>query len=140
MKPLLADRISQPFRFSLRSSGLVVKCNHNIAFIWHACRPQMIAGDLISNVIPRYVRVICKEPQQCTILPLCILHTTVLANFLKSCLLPIGKLGFRECQRRRQSDQSGYQCSFHNFRIPVSIPVQIAVADCFEQSFLTGAA
>lgn len=137
---LFAERIAHTFSVAVSRSLRIVKCHHYATAFRHSCCAKLIARHLVRNGVPRNICRISKKPQESFALPFCVFYATVLAHFLKSSFLPIGKLGFRECQRRRQSDQSGYKCSFHEYRIPVSMPVQIAVASCFEQSFLTGVA
>lgn len=139
MKDLIANCLSKLFVFTTHKCTVIQKADGNELAFWPSGLVQNKAKVFTKAASVRAV-IVKTDPQAYVLRPHSVSNFLFFFDRLKSCLLPIGKLGFRECQGRRQSDQSGYQCRFHDFRIPVSIPVQIAVADCFEQSFLTGAA
>lgn len=136
---LVADSFSKFFVFAAHKRSVIKKTNGNELAFWASCLVQNKAEVLTKATSVRAI-VIKADPKANVLRPHSVPDLFFFFNRLKPSFLPIGKLGLRECQRRRQSDQSGYECSFHEYRIPVSMPVQIAVASRFEQSFLTGAA
>lgn len=136
---LLADSFSKLFVFAAHKCSVIKKTDGNELSLWASGLVQNKA-DIFTKATSVRAIIIKADPKTDALRPHSVPNLLFFFNLLKPGLLPIGKLGFRECQRRRQSEQSGYECSFHEYRIPVSMPVQIAVAGHFEQSFLTGAA
>ena len=139
MKVLLANSFSKLFVFTAHKCSVIKKTDSNKFTLWTSRLVQNEA-EVFAKTASICAIIIKSDPQAYVLRPHSVPNLFFFLDFLKSGLLPISKLGFRKRQRRRHSYQSGNQCSFHEYRIPVSITVQIAVADCFEQSFLTGAA
>lgn len=139
MTVLFADGFSKLLVFAAHKRSVIKKADGDELSFWATSLVENKAEVLTKTTSVRTI-IIKADPKTDVLRPHRVPDLFFYFNRLKPSLLPIGKLGFRECQRRRQSDQSGYECSFHEYRIPVSMPVQIAVASRFEQSFLTGAA
>lgn len=133
---LLAESISHSFRLTLSGSIVVVECHHDAAAVRHSRSAEMIAGNLIGNIVPCNIRLVGKQPKQGFALPLSAFDTSVFFDFFLRSDLPFGQW-FGRASNGNRAEQYGRNCNdqLHG-NTPVSNAQRVAAALTVMQSVL----